>query len=175
VIQKDQIAALVHRAKAGEPEAMERLVREYLKPAYAVALTILGRPSDAEDAAQDAFLTAFERIDACRENEKFVAWLFQIVRNQARNFRTKRKLRDVPKELPINEPVEMGRSPEVLSMQRDLLRALSDLTEAQQEVVLLHDLLGWTHLEIAEALTISEVMSRQQLFCARKSIRAALS
>ena len=166
---------MVGRVKGKEASAMEQLVREYLKGAYAVALAILGRPSDAEDVAQDAFMIAFERIESCREAEKFPQWLFQIVRNTARNKRTRRKLRDVLKEVPIQEPAADGAPPETLTRRRALLEALSNLSASQQEVVLLHDLLGWTHPEIGEALNMSEVMSRQQLFLARKGIRAALS
>jgi RNA polymerase sigma-70 factor (ECF subfamily) len=55
-----------------------------------------------------------------------------------------------------------------------LVAVLSKITPAQREVVLLHDLQGWTHPEIAESLGISEVMSRQHLFVARKALRALL-
>ncbi len=64
-------------------------------------------------------------------------------------------------------------------MERDELRhelesALAQLSQAQREVVLLHDLQGWKHPEIAEALSISEVMSRQHLYNARRRLRERL-
>lgn len=167
------IAALVERVKAGESEAMGTIVREYLRPAYAVALAVLGRPTDAEDTAQDAFLLAFERIDTCRENSKFGGWFLQIVRNQAKNRLVRRKLRDVPKDVPVGETAD-GKSPERAAMRKDLLRALALLTPMQREVVLLHDLEGWTHPEIGTSLGISEVMSRQHLYFARRGMRAEL-
>ena len=56
-------------------------------------------------------------------------------------------------------------------LRRKLVAALEQLTPVQREVVLLHDLESWTHAEIARALEISEVMSRQHLFVARKAMR----
>jgi RNA polymerase sigma-70 factor (ECF subfamily) len=56
-----------------------------------------------------------------------------------------------------------------------LLAALAELPQVQREIVLLHDLDGWTHAELAEALDLSEVNCRQQLFGARRALRAALA
>jgi len=60
-------------------------------------------------------------------------------------------------------------------LRRPLLEALEQLTETQREVVLLHDLEEWTHREIAAALAISEVMSRQHLFVSRHLLRQHLA
>jgi len=64
---------------------------------------------------------------------------------------------------------------ETVVLRGRLVRALQRLTLAQREVVLLHDLDGWTHAEIGDALGVSEVMSRQHLFQARKAMRALLA
>ena len=56
-----------------------------------------------------------------------------------------------------------------------LLAALATLSSVQREVVLLHDLDGWTHAEIADALGISETNCRQHLFTARRALRAELT
>jgi RNA polymerase sigma-70 factor (ECF subfamily) len=166
-------AALVVRAQQGEPAAFTALVRAHLRAAYAVALAVVGRPADAEDVAQDAFLIAFERIDTCREPARFVGWLLQIVRNQSRNWLAKRRFRDVPAQ---DEMPERGAEPHMpdTALRQHLLDVLSRLTAPQREVVLLHGLDGWTHPEIAASLGISEVMSRQHLFVARRELRARL-
>jgi RNA polymerase sigma-70 factor, ECF subfamily len=174
VLVGHDMASLVVRAQDGDREAFATLTRAYLRPAYSVALAILGRPSDAEDIAQDSLLIAFERLSTCREPERFAGWLLQIVRNQARNALTSRRLRDVPAEdcsgeLPGDPPV-----PEASTHRAQLLSALGKLTSIRREVVLLHDLEGWTHVEIAEALQISELMSRQHLFLARRELRQQL-
>jgi RNA polymerase sigma-70 factor (ECF subfamily) len=173
VLTHDATADLVHRAQRGEADAFTGLVRSYLRSAYTIALSVVGRPADAEDVAQEAFLKAFKSLDTCREPEHFAAWLFQIVRNRARNLLDSRRLRDVPPEgAKILEFVTA--TPESVGMREALLSALADLDEEKREVVLLHDLENWTHKEIAEALDISEVHSRQHLFKARQILRTKL-
>lgn len=170
----DHTAALVSRVKRGEAEAFEELAREYLRPAYSVALAIVRRPADAEDVAQDSLLRAFERIDSCRKPERFKAWLMQIVRNQSRNWLAKRSHREPPGQVELRLVADHEPPPEEVAMQRELLGALELLGEPQREIVLLHDLSGWTHAEIGAALGLSETMSRQHLFKARRRLRAAL-
>jgi RNA polymerase sigma-70 factor (ECF subfamily) len=168
----DATAALVLRAKAGDVQAFDALARAYLRAAYSVALAVVGRAADAEDVAQDALVLALERIDSCREPARFGGWLLAIVRNQALNWLDRRKLRDVP----ANEPPPAATAPPTRdSLLADrLLHALSGLSPVAREVVLLHDLEGFTHGEIAETLGISEVMCRQHLFRARQELRAEL-
>jgi RNA polymerase sigma-70 factor, ECF subfamily len=170
----DTLEDLVARIQRGEPRAFEAIVRQYLRPCYAVALAVLGRPTDAEDVAQEALIIALERIGTCREPKLFRSWLFQIVRNQARNWRDRRRLRDVAPADPLAEPVHAGPGPDAMAFRFRLLEAMSVLGDTEREIVLLHDLEGWTHPEIAGALTISVVMSRQYLFQARRKLRANL-
>ena len=173
MLTEQDTADLVQRALRGEASAFTDLVRAFLRPAYSVALAILERPMDAEDATQDAFMKAFAVLETCREPERFAAWLFQIVRNHARNMRKARGLRDVaPDEHKILEFASPAR--ESSGIRAALLAALRDLDEQKREVVLLHDLENWTHPEIAQALNISEVHSRQHLFRARQILRAKL-
>ncbi len=165
-------ALLVARARRGEAEACTQLVRRYLRPAYAVALAVLRRPHEAEDVAQEAFAVAFERLDTCREPERFAGWLMQIVRNRARNVLGQLQVRE--RDLgPVDES-EHPRT-ETVGLRDRLVAALDKLSPTQREVVLLHDLEGWTHGEIAAALELSEVNSRQYLFQARKTLRGLLA
>jgi len=165
---------LVLQAQNGEAAAFEQLSRRYLRPAYSVALAIVGRAADAEDVAQDAFVLALQHIESCREPERFVGWFLQIVRNQARNWLDKRRLRDVSKdgELPDTRPDKSLL--ESSAVQKQLLAALSEITPVQREIVLLHDMEGWTHPEIAQALGLNELVCRQHLFQGRKKLRLHL-
>jgi len=175
VLDDHQIASLVEQAKRGDSPAFEALAKAYLRAAYSVALATVGRPADAEDVAQDAMLRAFERLESCREPARFGGWLLQIVRNQALNWLDRRRLREVPNHCIPLEPIleDSARGP--MGERVPLLRALNALTPVRREVVLLHDLEGWTHGEIALALEISEPMSRQHLFLARRELRRQLS
>lgn len=174
MLTPDETADLVRRARRGQAEAFTGLVRCFLRPAYAIALSVVGRAADAEDMAQEAFLKAFQSLDTCREPEHFAAWLFQIVRNRSRNLLDSRRLRDVAPQgariLEFTTPASQSSG-----MRQALLSALTALDPDKREVVLLHDLENWTHAEIGEALGISEVHSRQHLFQARQILRARLT
>lgn len=166
-------AELVALALQARPAAFEELVRRHFRAAYAVALAVLGVPADAEDVAQESFAAAFERLETCREPERFAGWLVQIVRRRALNALEAAKARGRAAERLAAEPGDAA--PPAGSGERDrLVAALESITPAQREVVLLHDLDGWTHPEIAQALGISEVMSRQHLFQSRRTLRGLL-
>ena len=169
-------ASLVEQARSGSTAAFEELVRRHFRAAYAVALAILGNQMDAEDVCHDGFLKALNRLDDCRDSDKFAAWLLQIVRNRARNYRAYRKVRDaIPLEFTATtSKSDSAREAEQGELREFLQRALAKLTEVQREVVLLHDMEGWKHREIAQALGISEVSARQHLFVARKQLRESL-
>jgi RNA polymerase sigma-70 factor (ECF subfamily) len=169
------VPALVQAARRGDRAAFERLARAFMRPAYSVALAIVRRPSDAEDVAQDAILIALQRIDSCRNLDRFPAWLMTIVRNQARNWLDKRRLRDVSRDAPDESHVAAEDVVTVGDDERQrLLLALEALTAVEREVVLLHDLEGYTHEEIGATIGISTVMSRQHLFISRRKLREEL-
>jgi len=162
-------------ARRGERDAFEALARTYLRAAYAVALAILGRPADAEDVAQDAMVTAFEKIDTCRDPGQFAAWLLQIARNQAKNWRSKRSLREKGRDVDVQDLEVPTSTPQLnAQLRKNLIEALSEISQVQREVVLLHDLEGFTHKEIGACVGISETMSRQHLFNARRTLRVLL-
>jgi RNA polymerase sigma-70 factor (ECF subfamily) len=163
-------AGLVARARRGDAAAREALVRRYLRPAYAVGLSVVRNVADAEDVAQDALVAALGRLDQCRDPERFAGWLLQAVRHRALNHLEQRRNRAALLDgAAPGEATEPDASQVVL--RRTLLAALERLQPAQREVVLLHDLEAWTHAEIGAALGISEVMSRQHLFVARRAMR----
>lgn len=167
---------LVERARRGDAAAFEALVRRYYRAAHALALAVLGNPMDAEDVCQDAFVRALERLDRLRQPERFSAWLLQIVRNRARNLRSYRRVRSALslENVEAASDDDAGREAESEQLRRQLESALTELSEIQREVVLLHDLEGWKHREIGELLGLSEGMSRQHLMSARRLLRERL-
>jgi RNA polymerase sigma-70 factor (ECF subfamily) len=170
-VAESTVAELVKRAKRGETSAFDELARRHLRSAYAVALAVLGRPADADDVAQDAFVAALERIDDCRDPARFSGWLIRIVRNRALNALEKRKVRDADELDDHATHTSFGD----VALRGHLLKALENLPPIQREIVLLHDLDGWKHAELAEALGLSETHCRQHLFTARRALRAELS
>jgi len=170
-------ARLVRRAREGDRSAFETLVRRYLKSAYAVALAELGDSRDAEDAVQDSFITALERLEDCRDPAAFSAWLRRIVRNRARSVRRRERIRETDAlesaqgRASQEDPVlDYDRS----ETRRRLTDALGQLTDVQRRIVLMHDLEGYRHREIAVELNIPEGTVRSHLFFARRALRDAL-
>lgn len=169
-------AALVERARRGEAAAFESLVRRHYRAAYAAAFGVLSNQMDAEDACQDAFVRALERLEELRHPERFAAWLVRIARNRAHNLRSYRQVRAAqPLETAVVPGLANPHGDTARAELRDRLeKALAGLSETQREVVLLHDLYGLKHSEIAEAMEFSEGMSRQHLMSARRHLRERL-
>lgn len=167
---------LVERAREGDPEAFDALVRRHLRSAYAVALSVVLEPADAEDVCQEAFLTALEQLDRCRP-ERFAGWLLTIVRNRGISWQRRRKVRRA-EPLEWARGLKGGRDPEQefdrTKLTERLKAAIEPLPLRQREVLLLHDLEGWKHREIGDALGMKEGTVRYTLFQARRAVRERL-
>jgi len=168
--------ALVRRARDGDREAFSALVERHMRSAYAVALSVTRHHQDAEDVAQEAFLVALRRIEECRNPEKFGGWLMTIVRNRARNLLRRENVRateEIPESASSPAPGP-GRRTERAELRSRLQEALGRLSQVRREVVLLHDLEGWKHREIAEHLGMPPGTVRSHLHYARKELRELL-
>jgi RNA polymerase sigma-70 factor (ECF subfamily) len=167
---------LIASALGGDATALDALVRRHYRTAFSIALANTGNRADAEDACHDAFLRAAERLAECRDRNRFGFWVGAIVRNHARNMATRGfSQRAAPLEArTVSARDDPARDAEAAELRGQLEAALGALTVTQREVVLLHDLDGWTHADIAAAIGTSEGMSRQHLFQARRRLREAL-
>lgn len=168
---------LVAALRRGSREAAGRLVERYLRASRAIALSIVGDVAAAEDVAQDAFVYALERIGDCRYPDRFGSWLLQIVRNRSRNYVRDLKASRIVDLDAVSLPAD-GTTPQ-LDLERSLLRerligALGTLPEVRREVLLLHDLEGWTHREIADRLDLPAGTVRSHLHHARRALRSLL-
>lgn len=169
-------ADLVRQARDGNEEAFGQLVARYRGAAYAVALSVIGRHEDAEDAAQESFIVALQRLDDCRDPDRFAGWFMTIVRNRSRNLIRRESLRDMER-VPEATPSLLGapdRDAEASELKALLEAGLRELPDVQREIVLLHDLEGWKHREIAERLSLPSGTVRSHLHFARKALRKFL-
>jgi RNA polymerase sigma factor (sigma-70 family) len=160
---------LVTLVREGYETAFEEIVRRYAKPLTRYAAAIVG--SRGEDVTQDAFskaLLALRRDDAEIELRP---WLFRIVRNTALN-----DLRDSPPtpEL-LAEAITGGEDPAGELEKReelvDLMRRLQSLPERQRAAIVMRELEGLSHEEIADALGLSDGAARQAIYRARQALR----
>jgi RNA polymerase sigma-70 factor (ECF subfamily) len=170
-------AELVARAQDGDGGAFEALVKRHIRAAHAVAFAVLAERSDADDAVQDAFLSALQHLDSCAPAEKFRAWLLTIVRNRAFDLKRRGRVRSVEMleegtaHTHEPSPLEMAERSE---LNNRLTAAIDTLTDTQREVLMMHDVEGWKHADIAELLGLAESTVRVHLLHARRKLRTLL-
>jgi RNA polymerase sigma-70 factor, ECF subfamily len=174
---KGEDQALVAQTLAGDRDAFGTLVERYAGQARRVARAVLGDPDDADDAAQDGFLSALVKLGQYDPKRPFGPWLMRIVANAATDRRRRRSVRKV-------EPLEPslvggGPRPDAVAMRSELgerLRAaLAELPERRRKAVVLFDVEGYSHAEIAGMLGIPEGTVRSEVFHARRRLRTLLA
>jgi RNA polymerase sigma factor (sigma-70 family) len=150
---------LIQRAKEGDLDCFNQLVERYQRQIYNLSLRILENAPAAEDATQEAFLSAFRGIGKFRGGS-FRAWLFRIAANACRDqLRSLRRrpatsIESVPLELESDQP-----TPEDLAVRRQLgeeiKKALAALPADQRLAVILRDIEGLDYAEIAQVTSSS--------------------
>ncbi|MGH9313260.1 MAG: RNA polymerase sigma factor [Vicinamibacterales bacterium] len=94
-----EVAAALERARAGHPDAFGLLVDRYRDAVFRAALAATGSPADADDAAQEAFVAAYRRLDRFRGESSFKTWLLTIVWNKALDRRRAMRRAFLPLEM----------------------------------------------------------------------------
>jgi RNA polymerase sigma-70 factor (ECF subfamily) len=169
-------AELVARSLAGDRVAFGILVERYAAQARRVARAVLEDPDDADDAAQDAFLSALVKLAQYDRRRPFGPWLMRIVANAATDRRRRRRVRRTE---PL-DPGFVGGGPrpdaeaERAALGERLRTALDTLTPRRRLAVVLFDVEGYGHGEIAQILGIPEGTVRSEVFHARRQLRAQL-
>jgi RNA polymerase sigma-70 factor, ECF subfamily len=162
---------LVRAAAGGDESAAATL---YDENASLVRGMIARRVADAalvEDLCQEAWLRAFRALPGFRGDSAFSTWLHSIVRNVLISSSRRKTLVHYHSDL-AEDAARSAADPTELRM--DLQRALADLPDGMRQVLILHDVEGWTHQEIATTLGVAEGTSKSQLFKARAKLREAL-
>lgn len=166
-------ADCIRRAQQGDAAAIRDLYRRYAPRVHAVVRRLAGDDALAEDWAQEAWVRAFRALPAFRQEARFSTWLHRIAVNSALHGRRWRERR-VSREAPLAEEREQsGRSDRVM-LRISLQRALDELPEGMRQIIVLHDVEGYTHDEIGELLGIAAGTSKSQLFKARARLRGLL-
>jgi RNA polymerase sigma-70 factor (ECF subfamily) len=169
---------LVEAARRGELEAFDALVRQEVGGVYRTALAILGRPADAEEATQDAFLSAWRSLPRLRDPDRFDAWFGRIVVNACRmSLRRRGPVREISLDATALSDVSEGskNDPDVFTAEADAFdRAFERLSVDDRALLVLHyrDELGLR--DIADRLGIREGTVKSRLWRARRALVAAL-
>ncbi len=149
------------------------VVRYHQPPAYAYAFSLLGDAQMAEDATQEAFLLAYQRLGQLRQAEAFGGWLRRIVHSQCRRLLRDRQypslLLELPAELPSAQP-----SPAVLveqaEMHQRIRAAVAALPDIEQTPVALHYFGEQSQREIAERMNLSLAAVKKRLERGRRRL-----
>ncbi|MEU0969917.1 sigma-70 family RNA polymerase sigma factor [Streptomyces sp. NPDC005917] len=169
---------LAVRAAEGDEESFAVLVQRHGRPLLALARCMLGNPQDAEEAVQDAFVSAWRRLPEYRHSAEFRTWMYRITVNRCLSMRRHR-----PPPLPLDtvaEPAagnawsQPARTAEQDAAAAALSQALAELDARQRICWILREVQGLSYKEIAHVTRTSEQTVRGRLFRARRSLQEAM-
>jgi RNA polymerase sigma-70 factor (ECF subfamily) len=174
-------AQLVAAAQGGDRDAFGDLVLRYQDRLFNTLLRIAGSHEDAADAAQDAFVQAYAKLDSFRGDAQFFTWLYRIAMNVALTRRRRRRpvaSLDAAKSTAGEEPMDAAAGPDhqLLTDERSVQihSALADLGEQHRKILMLRELEGCSYETIAEILEMPVGTVRSRLFRARLQLRDKL-
>ena len=176
---RSALRALVLDAGAGDTGAFAELVRRHQEMAFGHALGILGDFHLAQDAAQEAFVSAYVGLDGLREPERFPGWLRGIVRHQCHRILRRRAVPTVSLDGDGEPPIaDRERGPDATVEDRAgvaaVLAAIRALPEPLREVAIPYYLQDRSQREVAAFLEIPPTTVNNRLHAARKTLRGGL-
>jgi RNA polymerase sigma-70 factor (ECF subfamily) len=179
---------LVRRARHGDLEAYDELIRRYQERIYATIYHMTANHEDANDLAQEAFIKGFQALKSFKGGSSFYTWVYRIAVNKTINFLKQRKnkaqlsLDDIdfnaehdPDLVALISEKTPRREIGLTELQEKLNSAMQKLSEPHRLVVTLHDVQGLSHEEIAEIMGCNIGTVRSRLFYARQQLQAYLS
>ena len=176
-------AELVERARRGDSGAFGELVDRHRAAVYRAARAALGSPADAEDAAQEAFLTAYRRLNGFRGDASFKTWLLTITWHQAINQRRHlrrwlRRMAPTPEDHENGRAATADRSPEDQVVDGELRRGIAGeiqaLSPKLRDALLLAQAGDYTYDEIGAMLKVPVGTIKWRVSEARRLVKQRL-
>jgi RNA polymerase sigma-70 factor (ECF subfamily) len=181
-LTREEESRIVQKVIKGDVNAFEKLVIEYEKSVYNIALRMTGNSEDASDMTQEAFIKAYNSLQSFRGDSKFSVWLYRIATNVCLDFlRSKSRKPTVSLSVEDNEGEEVqldvadeSQSPELLldrQMTRESVRrGLDTLSPEYRQILLLREIQGLSYDEISQALGLEVGTVKSRIFRARKKL-----
>jgi len=179
---------LVDRARRGDLHAYDELVKRYQERIYATIYHMTSNHEDANDLAQESFVKAFQALKSFKGGSSFYTWLYRIAVNKTINFLKQRKnrqhmsLNDLdfnaehdPDLVALISDKTPRRAAGLTELQEKLNAALLKLSDSHRMAVVLHDVQGLSHEEIAKIMRCNIGTVRSRLFYARQQLQALLA
>jgi len=165
---------LIDGCKSGDQKAQFQIYKLYYKTMYNTSLRIVNDSMEAEDIMQEAFLSAFEKIDTYSGTVSFGTWLKKIVVNRSLDSLSKRKeiFENIDSYIEIKDDSddETARREELDVKVEAIKEAINALPDGYRIILSLYLLEGYDHDEIAEILSITSSTSRSQLTRAKQKL-----
>ena len=166
---------LVERARDGDQRAFGKLYEMNVDRIYRLAYRMAGEEHLAMDFTQEAFVRAYQRLDQFRGDAAFSTWLHSITVSVALNgLRKVDRHRKRERSLEDAAPVAARTVVAEPGVRERITSAVDELPEIYRVVFVMHDLEGYNHGEIAEALGVAEGTSKARLSRARSKLRESL-
>ncbi len=169
------------QARRGDKNAFGQLIEAYQGPVYNLAYRMLGNSGEAEEAAQEAFIRAYTRLDSYDPTHKFSTWLLSITSNFCIDQIRKRRavLLSIDEPLPphpaLHSDNSKGPEAEFIAQEREQMvqSLMSELPEEYRQAVVLRYWYDMSYEEIAEAQETSVSAVKSRLFRARRILADA--
>ncbi len=179
---------LVQRARKGDLEAYNELVRRYQERIYATVYHMTANHEDASDLAQESFIKAFQALRSFKGDSSFFTWVYRIAVNKTINFLKQRKNRTIlslddvdlntehdPDLVALISQKTPRRDLNLAELQEKLNAAMQKLSEDHRLVIVLHDIQGLSHEEISKIMDCNIGTVRSRLFYARQQMQGYLA
>jgi RNA polymerase sigma-70 factor (ECF subfamily) len=164
---------IIDQCREGSQKAQFQLYKLYYKPMYSVCMRMMNNETDAEDVMQEAFLSAFRKIDTYKGEVSFGAWLKKIVINRSLDYLKKRKVKFEEINEKSNRFIDYQMETKEVNM-KVIKDAIQKLPDGYRVVLSLYLIEGYDHEEISEILGISNSNSRTQFLRAKNKLKEIL-
>jgi RNA polymerase sigma-70 factor (ECF subfamily) len=165
---------LLERAKAGDLDAFDQLMRLHEKQVFGTAFRLLGKVEDAQDAAQETFLRLYKSLNRLPDVQASKSWLYRVTVNVCNDMLRQRRRR-AWEPLSGTDPASSQPDPELAWVHQERGQlveiALKTLPQKEREAVVLRDMQGLSTREVAGILGSSEVTVRSQICVARAKLK----
>ncbi|MCK5730244.1 MAG: sigma-70 family RNA polymerase sigma factor, partial [Draconibacterium sp.] len=164
---------IINQCKDGSQKAQFQLYKLYYKAMYSVSIRITNDEMEAEDVMQEAFLSAFKKIETYKGEVSFGAWLKKIVVNRSLDYLKKRKVQFEEVTERTAQISDYQMETKEVNVQK-LNSAIQELPNGYRVVLSLYLIEGYDHDEISHILGISNSSSRTQLLRAKNKLKIIL-
>ena len=179
---KELATHVVDKAMSGDLHAFEALYHEHKREVYALCLRGTKDTADAEDLTQEVFLKVHRKVKDLREKAYFKSWLYRVTMNTVLMHLRKRRMKAIPLQFfvdretaPVVDALQTRTVPPFGPIGRiALARAIGGLPEPRRAVVVLHDIQGMSHSEIATSLGVPLNTTKSHLWRAHRQLRGFL-